>query len=115
MPDSKTASSVELATQAARIDNGADITHGQEINERCLAGFDVDLDFRKSGDERPRRTVARIVILCNAHQSKSGKFLRRSFRKIVDVLRKLVTIVLSAQSNRPRASLRITHAPSGGA
>src|SRR5881409_1461162 len=103
MPDAKTTSSVQLAAEAAGIDDRADIAHGKVIDERCLAGLDVDFDFRKSDDERPCRTVARIVILCNSHQSKSGQFLRRAFRKIVNVLGKLVTIVLSAQRNRPRA------------
>ena len=51
MADAEAASAQQLSVEAARVDHGADVAYGQEIDQRRLAGFDIDLDFCKTCHE----------------------------------------------------------------
>ena len=46
---------LNLRAQSARIDHRPDVAHAEEVDERRLAGLEVDFHLGKRGDERIRR------------------------------------------------------------
>ena len=94
---------VDLAVQAARVDDGADVADAEIVDERDLAGLDVDLDFREADDERVGVAVARVVVLGDAHQAEAGQRGRRRLGDRVDVLGHLVAVELAAELDRAAA------------
>src|SRR5207302_8628299 len=60
-----------LAVQAARVDDRADVGHRQIVDDARLARLDVHFHFSEADDERPRIAVMWIRILRDAHQPES--------------------------------------------
>ncbi len=98
-----------------RIDDRADVGHAEVIDERRLAGLQVDLDLRKAGDERVGRAVARVGVLRHAHQPDACQRRSRGLRRRVDVLGQFVSIVASAEGDGASRRLRIGQAAPGAA
>jgi hypothetical protein len=49
--DAKARAALDLRQQTSRIDDRADVAHGQKIHQCRLARFDVDLNLCKANDE----------------------------------------------------------------
>ena len=54
------------------MEDRADVGDRQKIREVIVAGFEVDNDFGKGGDERIGLAVARIVVTGGDYQSLTG-------------------------------------------
>ena len=65
----------------------------------------------KAATNDPRGSLTAVVVLRHADQADPRQRRRRRCRHLVDILRKLVAVVGTAQFNRARGGLREAHAP----
>src|SRR5688572_11104390 len=98
-----------LAAERGRVNDGADVAHGEKLRDRVLPGFDVDFDLSKRGGEGPRRSVALVIVLRNAHESLPGQRRGGARRHRIDVLGQLVAIVNASELDGALGRLRQRH------
>jgi hypothetical protein len=113
VPDSKAASTENLTPEAARVDDRADVSNGKIVDKRGLARLDVDFHFGKARDKGERVAVPWKYVFRDAHQTRTGKSLRRITRHGMDILWQLMSVELAAELDRTPCRLAIRDAAGG--
>src|SRR6201998_1065530 len=97
MADPQDGSTEDLARERLRMNDGADVGHGEKICNGVFASFNINFDLREAGYAGERLAIARIFVLSRGHETPPGQRGNGRFRYLIHIVGWLVSIIFAAQ------------------